>query len=456
MNNDTNLTLTDLSNDLANATDDQLYEFLLDTVAAKVLIKLHRRDVGPINSKATKGEVADGVAAALQTKRQLARCRQHLIVEIPRARDLDALYGLLDLARRNGLTLGDVTVVGQTLPSFHRGVPNGGVAPAPTVDQVLRADMADVLHAEILSFDDERMLIMGDGRDLLAAEIVPRNDVDKRRDADHADALAENDAREAADSCQHCGVGDGLVNVKSTKGDQLLCATCADVAPAPWETARVVDPGVLPNEIPGNTADIEARALSNGVPPAVAAAMAADAIKPDKPKAKRAGSVKPRDPRLPEPGTVLTGMYKGASFSVTVGKGNDCTGPDGTVYRSLSGASNAFTGHQTNGFRFFGLVGNAPRKRSSGQPARPRTTKADLVAALEAIVMARQAYHGRDCCPDALADIARDALAGKWGGIANGTAHPADEIADNRRQLDAMEAEGAQLSARIDDINNNL
>lgn len=61
-----------------------------------------------------------------------------------------------------------------------------------------------------------------------------------------------------------------------------------------------------------------------------------------------------RDERLPMPGTVITRIYKGHEYHVTVlPNGFEY---DGETYRSLSAVAHAISGSHWNGFRFFGLL----------------------------------------------------------------------------------------------------
>jgi hypothetical protein len=60
-----------------------------------------------------------------------------------------------------------------------------------------------------------------------------------------------------------------------------------------------------------------------------------------------------RDERLPAPGTVLTRVFKGHEYHVTVlPNGFEY---DGQAYRSLSAVAHAITGSHWNGYHFFGI-----------------------------------------------------------------------------------------------------
>jgi len=59
------------------------------------------------------------------------------------------------------------------------------------------------------------------------------------------------------------------------------------------------------------------------------------------------------DPRLPQPGSILTRVYKGEHIDVVVlANGFEY---EGKRYKSLSAAARAITGSHVNGFAFFGL-----------------------------------------------------------------------------------------------------
>jgi DUF2924 family protein len=61
----------------------------------------------------------------------------------------------------------------------------------------------------------------------------------------------------------------------------------------------------------------------------------------------------PRDPRLPEPGCVLTRVYRQRSVEVRVlEQAFEC---EGQTYSSLSALAHKITGTRWNGFLFFGL-----------------------------------------------------------------------------------------------------
>ena len=71
-----------------------------------------------------------------------------------------------------------------------------------------------------------------------------------------------------------------------------------------------------------------------------------------------------RDERIPPPGTVLTRLFKGYEYQVTVlPEGFEF---DGVVYRSLSAVAHAITGSHWNGMYFFGLT-DRKRKREASQ-----------------------------------------------------------------------------------------
>jgi len=60
-----------------------------------------------------------------------------------------------------------------------------------------------------------------------------------------------------------------------------------------------------------------------------------------------------RDPRVPVPGSVLTKVFKGHEYRVTVlPNGFEY---DGQVFKSLSAVAHAITGSHWNGLRFFNL-----------------------------------------------------------------------------------------------------
>ncbi len=61
-----------------------------------------------------------------------------------------------------------------------------------------------------------------------------------------------------------------------------------------------------------------------------------------------------RDPRLPEPGTVITRVYKATEHRVTVQHDGFQYGDQ--RYRSLSKIARQITGTHWNGFLFFGLI----------------------------------------------------------------------------------------------------
>lgn len=84
-----------------------------------------------------------------------------------------------------------------------------------------------------------------------------------------------------------------------------------------------------------------------------AAALANDAelrIQPPKTIAANAAPVS-RDRRLPEPGTVITRMYKGRLLEVSVLA--EGFAYEGRRYRSLSAVAKEITGSHCNGFQFF-------------------------------------------------------------------------------------------------------
>lgn len=59
------------------------------------------------------------------------------------------------------------------------------------------------------------------------------------------------------------------------------------------------------------------------------------------------------DPRLPQPGSILTRVYKGEHIDVTVlANGFEY---EGKRFKSLSAAARAITGSHVNSFAFFGL-----------------------------------------------------------------------------------------------------
>jgi hypothetical protein len=65
----------------------------------------------------------------------------------------------------------------------------------------------------------------------------------------------------------------------------------------------------------------------------------------------------PWDPRLPPPGTALTREYKGGTVRVLVQ--SDGLEWGGKRFKSLSAVAKAITGTHVNGYRFFGLRGEA-------------------------------------------------------------------------------------------------
>lgn len=66
-----------------------------------------------------------------------------------------------------------------------------------------------------------------------------------------------------------------------------------------------------------------------------------------------------RDPRLPAPGTMLTRVFRGLQYQITVlPNGFEY---DGEAFRSLTAIARAITGSHWNGYHFFGLIRN-PRK----------------------------------------------------------------------------------------------
>lgn len=71
------------------------------------------------------------------------------------------------------------------------------------------------------------------------------------------------------------------------------------------------------------------------------------------------------DERLPIPGSVLTRMFKGAEYRVTVLQ--DGFEYDGAIYRSLSAVAATITGSHWNGYHFFGLT--KPQKRKRKEPS---------------------------------------------------------------------------------------
>jgi xanthine/CO dehydrogenase XdhC/CoxF family maturation factor len=71
-----------------------------------------------------------------------------------------------------------------------------------------------------------------------------------------------------------------------------------------------------------------------------------------------------RDERIPPPGAVLTRLFKGYEYKVTVLP--DGFEYDGDVYRSLSAVAHAITGSHWNGLHFFGLAERKARKE--GRP----------------------------------------------------------------------------------------
>lgn len=66
-------------------------------------------------------------------------------------------------------------------------------------------------------------------------------------------------------------------------------------------------------------------------------------------------AVEERDARLPRPGTVLTRVFKGVRYEVTVRESGIEYG--GQLHRSLSSVARLITGTAWNGFTFFGLKG---------------------------------------------------------------------------------------------------
>lgn len=70
-----------------------------------------------------------------------------------------------------------------------------------------------------------------------------------------------------------------------------------------------------------------------------------------------------RDERVPPAGTVLTRLFKGHEYRVTVlPKGFEF---DGVVYRSLSAVAHAITGSHWNGLYFFGLTQRKAKQEMS-------------------------------------------------------------------------------------------
>lgn len=70
-----------------------------------------------------------------------------------------------------------------------------------------------------------------------------------------------------------------------------------------------------------------------------------------------AAPARARDERLPAPGTVLRKTYKAKLHEVVVREGDFVY--DGRPYTTLSAVANAITGAHWNGWRFFGLKGEA-------------------------------------------------------------------------------------------------
>ncbi|WP_141620341.1 DUF2924 domain-containing protein [Myxococcus sp. AB036A] len=70
-----------------------------------------------------------------------------------------------------------------------------------------------------------------------------------------------------------------------------------------------------------------------------------------------------RDARLPPPGTVLTRVFKGTHYRVTVRE--DGIEYEGQLHRSLSSVAKLITGTAWNGFSFFGLKAGCPKAVTS-------------------------------------------------------------------------------------------
>ena len=67
-----------------------------------------------------------------------------------------------------------------------------------------------------------------------------------------------------------------------------------------------------------------------------------------------------RDPRLPEPGTVITRVYKATEHRVTVQHDGFQYGDQ--RYRSLSKIARQITGTHWNGYLFFGLMSSTSQE----------------------------------------------------------------------------------------------
>jgi hypothetical protein len=68
-----------------------------------------------------------------------------------------------------------------------------------------------------------------------------------------------------------------------------------------------------------------------------------------------------RDERLPMPGTLLTRVFKGHEYHVTVlSNGFEY---DGQAYRSLTAVAHAITGSHWNGWHFFDMATRTPARR---------------------------------------------------------------------------------------------
>lgn len=70
-----------------------------------------------------------------------------------------------------------------------------------------------------------------------------------------------------------------------------------------------------------------------------------------------------RDERVPPPGTLLTRLFKGHEYRVTIlSNGFEY---DSEVYRSLSAVAHAITGSHWNGLYFFGLTARADKQEAT-------------------------------------------------------------------------------------------
>jgi len=90
---------------------------------------------------------------------------------------------------------------------------------------------------------------------------------------------------------------------------------------------------------------------------------------------------KGRDPRLPAVGTILKVIHKGKPAAMKVLE--DGFEMSGNHYKSISAAAMAITGRSTNGFLFWGLIGNKksavkvePKAAPKKAQAKPKAPKA--------------------------------------------------------------------------------